>query len=116
MTLEESLMNQNMVDAMKVARDAMQTENTEDLLNEIEETQEDIKEALELQREFDDLMSAPLVDFDDDELEAELAELDDEVRDNGLIYGHNHSRKQIIQIEENNDEEQEQEEEVEMKK
>merc|ERR1712154_166170 len=45
--------------------------------------------ALDLQREFNDLMGTPLIDYDQDELEQELAELDDEWMDDGLLYAPN---------------------------
>merc|ERR1712048_1019352 len=50
--------------------------------------QEDLQEAMDIQKEFADLLSAPLVDYDEDELNAELAEMGDEMRDDGLVYGH----------------------------
>eukprot|EP00483_Globobulimina_turgida_P004882 UN04891 len=87
MALDETLMNRNMLDAMKTARNAMHVENPDAMIEKVEQTQEDIAEALELQQEMTDLMSRPLVDYDEDELEAELAELDDEVMDGGLLYG-----------------------------
>merc|ERR1712244_6787 len=52
MSLEESLMNQHTLNAMKVARDALHTENFEDLMTEAEENYEAIQEVLEIQSEF----------------------------------------------------------------
>merc|ERR1719203_1709772 len=112
MALDESLMNANMMDVMKIARDAIKIENAEVLINEAEENMEDIKEAMELQEELNNLLSSPLVDFDDDELENELAELDDEVRDNGLIYG----RIDVDKKDQNANQDEEENEEDEIKK
>jgi len=76
MTLEESAMNQHMMDSMKVSAAAMQVNNPEQMIAEVEEVQETIEENMELQQEISDMLNAPLVQFDDDELEAELAELE----------------------------------------
>merc|ERR1711902_97750 len=81
-------MNKNTMNAMKIARDAMGVENPDKMIEEVEEVQEDLQEAMDIQKEFADLLSAPLVDYDENELNAELAELDDEMRDDGLVYGH----------------------------
>jgi len=89
MALDETLMNRNMLNVMTVAKDAMHIENADAMLDQVEQTQEDIQEALDLQREFNDLMGTPLIDYDQDELEQELAELDDEWMDDGLLYAPN---------------------------
>merc|ERR1739842_242903 len=66
----------------------MYIENPDKMIEQVEEIQEDLQEAMDMQKEFADLLSTPLIDFDEDELEAELAELDDEIQNDGLLYGH----------------------------
>merc|ERR1712154_46626 len=56
MALDETLMNRNMLNVMTVAKDAMHIEDADAMLDQVEQTQEDIQEALDLQREFNDLM------------------------------------------------------------
>merc|ERR1712129_40303 len=101
--------------------DAMYIENPDKMIEQVEETQEDLQEAMDIQKEFADLLSAPLIDFDQDELEAELAELDDDIRDDGLLYGHavdvrkaNHIVKQKQTEEEISDSEEEEMKKLEM--
>merc|ERR1712087_837768 len=106
---DETLMNRNMLNVMTVAKDAIHIENADAMLDQVEQTQEDIQEALDLQREFNDLMGTPLIDYDQDELEQELAELDDEWMDDGLLYApnkqknKNKKKKNVEQKEEDED-------------
>eukprot|EP01084_Bolivina_argentea_P016963 31677_1 len=117
MALDESLMNRNMLNAMQTARNALQIDNPDDMLDTVEQTQEDIQEALDLQQEFNDLMGTPLINYDEDELEQELAELNDELLDDGLLYGNKNINKNInIKLEQKEDEVEEEEEEEEKKK
>merc|ERR1712088_734155 len=105
-----TLMNRNMINAMTVAKDAMHIENADAMLDQVEQTQEDIQEALDLQREFNDLMGTPLIDYDEDELEQELAGLDDEIMDDGLLYGHINQKKKNIEQKEDDEDQYEDEE------
>eukprot|EP01084_Bolivina_argentea_P011743 21974_1 len=59
MALYESLMNRNMLDAMQTARNALQIDNQYDMLYTVEQKQEDIQEALDLQQEINDKMGTP---------------------------------------------------------
>eukprot|EP01083_Nonionella_stella_P092898 260195_1 len=114
MALDETLMNRNMMNAMNVARNAMHIENPDLLMDEVQQTQEDIQEALDLQQEFNDLMGTSFVQYDEDELEAELNELDDDMMDDGLLYNsQNRKINKKMKIEQKEDKEDEEEEEEE---
>eukprot|EP01083_Nonionella_stella_P014242 40059_1 len=116
MTLDETLMNRSMVDAMTVARDAMTVENPDDMMDQVEDLQEGIAEAIEIQNEFNKLMGTPLIDYDEDELEQELAELDQlDAMDLNLDLNVNKNKKQHTvhqkKIEQKQDDEEEEVEE-----
>eukprot|EP00486_Rosalina_sp_Unknown_P015660 CAMPEP_0201594800 /NCGR_PEP_ID=MMETSP0190_2-20130828/191999_1 /ASSEMBLY_ACC=CAM_ASM_000263 /TAXON_ID=37353 /ORGANISM="Rosalina sp." /LENGTH=359 /DNA_ID=CAMNT_0048054545 /DNA_START=427 /DNA_END=1507 /DNA_ORIENTATION=- len=102
-------MNAKQMEAMKTATIELKKAAKESDLEKAEELHEDIAEAMELQREFNDLLAEPLIDYDDEELEQQLRELDDEVMDDGLIYGNMNKqaihklRAQIIVLEKKKD-------------
>ena len=91
MALDETLMNRNMMDALKVSSQAIKVQNPDEMIEEVEDAQAQIEEGLELQKELNELMGTPLIDYDEDELEQELLELD--MLDNDAILYENRNKK-----------------------
>jgi hypothetical protein len=86
MALDETLTNKNMLETMGHVNQALNAINVEQQLEQAEELQDTIVEAMDDQQQLSKILSTPLVDFDEDELADELAELD-ELNDDGLLYG-----------------------------
>merc|ERR1711971_1328618 len=86
MSLDDMLMNLGMLEATKNANKAMKGvmgDDPDKMLEEAEQTQEDIQEAMELNNELAAIMGAPLVDFSEDDEEM-LAAFEEEMMDEEL--------------------------------
>lgn len=78
MSLEDAHLNKETLKAMKTSAAAMKATVKESDLDNADELMEDINEAMDQVQEMNEAMSAPLGNIvDDDELEAELAELEE---------------------------------------
>merc|ERR1712228_127106 len=78
MALEDAHLNKETLKAMKTSANAMKATVKEADLDKADELMEDINEAMDQVNEMNEAMSQPLGQMmDDDELEAELAELDE---------------------------------------
>lgn len=78
MALEDAHINAQALKAMKGSSMALKSSIREDDLDKADETMEDISEAMDQIQEMNDAMAQPLgLDIDEDELNAELAELED---------------------------------------
>eukprot|EP01084_Bolivina_argentea_P169953 294543_1 len=86
MTLDETLTNKQMIESMGVVRDHLNTQNMDKTIEEAEELNDDIQEAMEMQQELTRILGTSIIDYDEDELNAELEELDF-LQDDGLLYG-----------------------------
>lgn len=78
MALEDAHLNKETLKAMKTSANAMKATVKESDLDKADELMEDINEAMDQVNEMNEAMSQPLGQImDDDELEAELAELEE---------------------------------------
>eukprot|EP01083_Nonionella_stella_P151928 486268_1 len=78
MALEDAHLNKETLKAMKTSAQVMKTTVKESDLDKADELMEDINEAMDVVNEMNEAMSQPLGQvMDDDELEAELAELEE---------------------------------------
>jgi charged multivesicular body protein 4 len=78
MALEDAHLNKETLKAMKTSANAMKATVKESDLDKADELMEDINEAMDQVNEMNEAMSQPLGQMmDDDELEAELAELEE---------------------------------------
>merc|ERR1712060_1025443 len=78
MALEDAHLNKETLKAMKTSANAMKATVKEADLDKADELMEDINEAMDQVNEMNEAMSQPLGQvMDDDELEAELAELEE---------------------------------------
>merc|ERR1719464_1859830 len=89
MALEDAHINSQTMKAMKTSATAMKATMKESDIDKADELMEDINEAMDAVNEMNEAMSQPLGQvMDDDELEAELAELEeleaDELLNDGL--------------------------------
>merc|ERR1719347_604699 len=90
MALEDAHLNKETIKAMKTSANAMKATIKESDIDKADELMEDINEAMDQVNEMNEAMSQPLGQMmDDDELEAELAELEeleaDELLNDGLV-------------------------------
>merc|ERR1719334_1335244 len=90
MALEDAHLNKETLKAMKTSANAMKATIKESDIDKADELMEDINEAMDQVNEMNEAMSQPLGQMmDDDELEAELAELKeleaDELLNDGLV-------------------------------
>merc|ERR1712244_49674 len=78
MALEDAHLNKETLKAMKTSANAMKATVKESDLDKADELMEDINEAMDQVNEMNEAMAQPLGQMmDDDELEAELAELEE---------------------------------------
>lgn len=78
LAIESAMFNNEMVDSVKNAESAMKKLKTTQSIDTIENTIDNIQECIEDQKEIGDILSRPLTsdDIDDDELLAELEDLE----------------------------------------
>lgn len=78
MALEDAHLNKETLKAMKTSSQAMKATMKEDQVDQADEVMEDLNEQMDMIAEMNEAMSQPIGQMmDDDELEAELAELEE---------------------------------------
>jgi len=78
MALEDAHLNKETLNAMKASANAMKATMNEDEIDKVDDVMEDLNEQMDMIQEMNEAMSQPIgADIDEDELDAELAELED---------------------------------------
>jgi len=91
MAIENSSVNLEAMNALKLGAATMQNMHNHMTVEQVDDTMEDIREQMDLANEISDAISQPIPgqEFDDDELNAELASLEQENLDEQLLQIHN---------------------------
>merc|ERR1719383_884952 len=77
MTLEEAVMNAEVVSGMKTGAQALQQQQEKVDIDDIDELRDQMQEQQDMMHEINDVLAEPVMDMDDDELMAELNELEE---------------------------------------
>jgi len=87
MAIESANVNFETIKAMERGAEAMKTIHGSMDINKVDDTMDSIREQMDLADEISNAISAPMIgiDLDDDELTAELEELEQEVLDSQLL-------------------------------
>jgi charged multivesicular body protein 4A/B len=89
MTLEGANVSLAAMNAMKMGASSLRRMHNNMTVDDVDDTMEEIREQMDIQNEISDAISQPLGTdlFDEDELEAELAQLEEEFIDETLLNG-----------------------------
>merc|ERR1719480_220690 len=77
MTLEEAIMNAEVVSGMKVGANALQQQQQKVDIDEVDDLRDQMQEQQDMMHDINDVLAEPVVDLDDDDLLAELNELEE---------------------------------------